>query len=487
VRTPTVFAPLPGGTAASPSNTLPTAAETAFRAKDLLLGDAGAAKRADGLTAALLKQPEPSATLPVASRPRLQATGRAFAHIAQFHPELTAFRRDLHAHPELGFEEVYTSSRVAQALALCGVDEVHTGIGKTGVVGIIKGKAPTANGTRPMVGLRADMDALMMTEQNAFGWKSATSGLMHGCGHDGHTTMLIGAARYLAATRNFAGDAVLIFQPAEEGRGGAKAMIDAGLFERFPVGSVYAMHNWPTLARGVIGLNPGPMMAAADRVTIEVTGKGGHGAHAYLTVDPVLVAAHIITAVQSIVSRNVKAVESAVISLCAMRAGDPGAMSVVPDTATLTGTVRAFDPRVQDLLERRLRELCAGVAQGFGATAKVTYERIYPATINSPAEYALAADVADQLVGPQHVVRDLEPSMGAEDFSFMLQKKPGAYLRIGQGEPSPPDDAATLPTAPATVLGNRFLHNSCYDFDDRILPLGAALFAGIAERALPSA
>jgi amidohydrolase len=412
----------------------------------------------------------------------LQANGRTFAHITRFHPELTAFRRDLHAHPELGFEEVYTAGRVAQALKLCGVDEVHTGIGKTGVVGVIKGRAAAKDSPRRLIGLRADMDALMMTEHNTFGWRSATGGLMHGCGHDGHTTMLIGAARYLAATRQFAGDAVLVFQPAEEGRGGAAAMIRDGLFDRFPVDAIYAMHNWPSLARGVFGLNAGPMMAAADRVTIEVTGKGGHGAHAYLTVDPVLVAAHIITAVQSIVSRNVKAIDSAVISLCAMQAGDPGAMSVVPDTATLTGTVRAFDAAVQDLVERRLRELCAGVARGFGATAEVTYERIYPATINSRAESALAASVADQLVGPQNVVRDLEPSMGSEDFSFMLQKKPGAYLRIGQGDPGLDTAISNGQAAPA---GNRFLHNSCYDFDDRILPLGSALFAGIVERSLP--
>jgi amidohydrolase len=417
---------------------------------------------------------------------RLQATGRAFAAITQFHPELTAFRRDLHAHPELGFEEVYTAGRIAAALKLFGVDELHTGMGKTGIVAVIKGADPQAaaraGGVMPMVGLRADMDALPMTEQGDMQWKSAKPGLMHGCGHDGHTAMLIGAARYLAATRQFAGDAVLVFQPAEEGRGGAAAMIRDGLFERFPVSSIYAMHNWPSLPRGVIGLNSGPMMAAADRVTIVVTGKGGHGAHAYLAIDPVLVAAHIITAVQSIVSRNVKAIDSAVISLCAMQAGNSAAISVVPDTATLTGTVRAFDSKVQDLLERRLRELCSGVAQGFGATATVTYERIYPATINTRNEAALAAAVADQLVGPHNVVRDLEPSMGAEDFSFMLQRKPGAYLRIGQGEPVAPASRSRKAKAPPPT---RFLHSSCYDFDDRILPLGAALFAGIVERALP--
>ena len=421
------------------------------------------------------------------SPPALRANGRVFAQIAQFHPELTAFRRDLHAHPELGFEEVYTSSRVVHALKLCGVDEVHTGIGKTGIVAIIKGQQPALASSsdaaaRPMVGLRADMDALPMTEHNEFGWKSAKSGLMHGCGHDGHTTMLVGAAHYLAQTRNFAGDAVLVFQPAEEGLGGAAAMIQDGLFERFPVQAIYAMHNWPAMRPGTIGINAGPMMAAADRITIEITGKGGHGAHAYLTVDPILVAAHIITAVQSIVSRNVKAMDNAVVSLCAMQAGDLGAMSVVPGSATLVGTVRTFKPEVQDLIERRLRQLCTAVAEGFGATATLTYERIYPATINSPAEYTLATRVAEQLVGPENVVPNLEPSMGSEDFSFMLKEKPGAYLRLGQGEQLPDGRGGFV-----GGVGSRFLHNSCYDFNDSVLPLGAALFAGIVERSLPLA
>ncbi len=417
-----------------------------------------------------------------ASRSTLTAGGRAFAHINRFHPELTAFRRDLHAHPELGFEEVYTSGRVAEALTLCGVDTVHRGIGKTGVVAVIRGRqaARAVAGVNPTVALRADMDALTMTEHNTFGWKSSRPGVMHGCGHDGHTTMLVGAARYLAETRNFSGNAVLVFQPAEEGRGGAQAMINDGLFERFPVQAIYAMHNWPAMQPGTIGLNAGPMMAAADRITITVTGKGGHGAHAYLTVDPIVAAAHIITAVQSIVSRNVKAMDSAVISICAVQAGDVGAMSVVPDTATLVGTVRTFKPYVQDMVERRLHELCAAVAQGFGATATVKYERIYPATINSPTEFALAAAVADQLVGPHNVVRDLEPSMGAEDFSFMLKVKPGAYLRLGQGEKIP--DGTNASTA---GTGSRFLHNSCYDFNDSVLPLGSALFAGLVERSLP--
>jgi hippurate hydrolase len=394
---------------------------------------------------------------------------RAFAHIAAFHPELTALRRDLHAHPELGFEEIYTAKRVVEALKVCGVDAIHQGIGKTGVVALIRGRG--AAGADAMVGLRADMDALPMPEHNEFAWRSTTQGRMHGCGHDGHTAMLVGAARYLCETRNFAGTAVLIFQPGEEGYAGAKAMMDDGLFERFPVRSVFAMHNWPAMPAGTIGINPGPMMAAADRVSIEITGRGGHGAHAYQTVDPVLVAAHIITAVQSIVSRNVKAVDSAVISLCAMQAGDLGAMSVVPGSATLVGTVRTFNPVVQDLLERRLHELCTAVAQAFGATATVTFERMYPATINTPAEAQFAGDVACTLVGEDKVERNLEPSMGAEDFSFMLQAKPGAYLRLGQGD--------------VNGKGSCGLHNNRYDFNDDVLPLGAALHASLVEQALP--
>ncbi|HWP11179.1 MAG TPA: M20 aminoacylase family protein [Ramlibacter sp.] len=397
--------------------------------------------------------------------PRLKVGGRAFAHIARFLPELTALRRDLHAHPELGFEEIYTGGRVQEALKLCGVDELHTGIGKTGIVAVIKGQRSTS---ARMVGLRADMDALTMTEQNDFAWKSSKHGMMHGCGHDGHTAMLVGAARYLAETRNFDGTAVLVFQPGEEGFAGAERMIEDGLFQRFPVEAIYAMHNWPAMKPGTVGINPGPMMAAADRVTIEITGRGGHGAHAYLAIDPVVVAAHIITAVQSIVSRNVRPIDGAVISLCAMHAGDPGAMSVIPDKATLVGTVRTFRPEVQALIERRLAELSSAVALGLGATAAVRYERIYPATINSPAEANFAADVAESLVGADHVVRDMEPSMGAEDFSFMLQSKPGAYMRIGQGGE-----------------GSCFLHNGRYDFNDDILPLGSALHASIIEQSMP--
>ena len=396
---------------------------------------------------------------------RIRAHGRAFAHIAALHPELTALRRELHAHPELGFEEHYTARRVVESLKICGVDEIHTQIGKTGVVALIHGSRRDSG---RMIGLRADMDALPMNELNDFAWKSTRAGLMHGCGHDGHTTMLIGAARYLAETRRFDGTAVLIFQPGEEGFAGAKAMIEDGLFERFPVQSVYAMHNWPQMRPGTVGVNPGPMMAAADRITIEVTGKGGHGAHPYLTVDPVLVSAHIITAVQSIVSRNVRAIDNAVISLCSMQAGDPGAFSVVPGKATMVGTVRTFSPEIQSLVERRLNEVCSGVALGLGASAHVRYERIYPATINTPDEARFATRVARDLVGDEHVDAEMDPSMGAEDFSFMLQVKPGAYLRLGQGGE-----------------GSCFLHNSRYDFNDEVLPLGAALHASLIEQGMP--
>jgi amidohydrolase len=388
----------------------------------------------------------------------------AYRRLAAWHGELTAFRRDLHAHPELGFEERRTAARVVQALRVAGVDEIHEGIGRTGVVGVVRGR----RGSSPRaVGLRADMDALPLVEENDFAWRSASRGLMHGCGHDGHTTMLVGAARYLAATRDFDGTAVLIFQPGEEGFAGAKAMIDDGLFDRFPVESVYAMHNWPSLPAGTIGVNPGPMMAAADRIEITIQGRGGHAAHPYLAIDPVLVAAHIITAAQSLVSRNVSPIDNAVVSLCSMHAGEPTAYSVIPREARLVGTVRTFRREVQDMIEDRLGRLVESVALGFGATARLKYIRSYPATINSEREAVFAADVAASLVGEAHVVRELAPSMGAEDFSFMLQVKPGAYLRLGQGGE-----------------GSCFLHNSRYDFNDDVLPLGAALFASLVERSL---
>jgi amidohydrolase len=395
---------------------------------------------------------------------RAQASG-AYRRLVDWHGELTAFRRDLHAHPEIGFEEHRTARRVVEALRASGIEDIHTGIGRTGVVAVIEGR--TLHSGRS-IGLRADMDALPMTEENEFSWRSSTRGLMHGCGHDGHVTMLVGAARHLAGTRNFDGRVVLIFQPGEEGFAGAKAMIDDGLFDRFPVQSVYAMHNWPQLPAGTIGVNAGPMMAASDRIDITVHGRGGHGAHPYLAIDPVLVAAHIITAAQSLVSRNVNPLDAAVVSLCALQAGDLNAMSVIPRECKLTGTVRTFRREVQDMIEERLGRLVDSVAMAFGATATLNYQRNYPATINTPAEAQFAGDVAASLVGEDKVVRNLPPSMGAEDFSFMLQTKPGAYLRLGQGGE-----------------GGCFLHNSRYDFNDEVLPLGAALFATLAERAMP--
>ncbi len=396
---------------------------------------------------------------------RLSANSRVFAHIAKFHPELTAFRRDLHVHPELGFEEVYTSKRVAEALKLCGVDEIHTNIGITGVVGVVRGKL--GSGQR-MIGLRADMDALPMTEHNEFAWKSSKPGLMHGCGHDGHTAMLVGAARYLAETRNFAGTAILIFQPGEEGYAGARAMMQDGLFERFPCDEVYAIHNSPETALGVIGITPGPMQAAVDRIEIVVTGKGGHGARPQNCIDPVLVAAHIITAAQSIASRNVAAIDQVVLSICSVQGGNPGAMSVIPGQVTMVGTVRTYHADIQDRVEARLRALCESIAAGFGASAHLVYERVYPATINTLPEAEFASNVAASLVGEARVMRNMPPSMGGEDFSFMLQAKPGAYMRLGQGG-----------------RDGCYLHNSRYDFNDDILPLGSALHASLIEQAMP--
>ena len=387
------------------------------------------------------------------------------AAIVPHHEGLTALRRDLHANPELGFQEHRTSALVAERLRELGA-EVHTGIGKTGVVGVIHG-ANAKSGRS--IGLRADMDALPITEENEFAYRSTKSGLMHACGHDGHTTMLIGAAQYLATTRNFDGTVYLIFQPGEEGYAGAKAMIDDGLFERFPADEVYALHNWPALPAGQIGLNPGSMMSSADRVEITVCGKGGHGAHPHLTVDPVVVAAHIITAAQSIVARNVAPLDNAVVSLCSVQAGSPGAFTVVPREAKLTGTVRTSSVDTREMIEQRLADLVEATARAFGAEAKVVYERIYPATINHAPQAQFAGDVAASLVGEDNVVRNLPPSMGAEDFSFMLQAKPGCYLRLGQsGGPS-----------------NCFLHNTRYDFNDAVIPLGSAFFSALAERRMP--
>ncbi len=393
------------------------------------------------------------------------ATPSPIENLRQDHAALTALRRDLHAHPELGFEEHRTVEVVTRELAALDV-EYHAGIGRTGVVAVIPGRSTAS---RRSIGLRADMDALPMHEENDFPHVSRFKGRMHGCGHDGHTTMLLGAARYLARTRRFDGTAYLIFQPGEEGFGGGKAMIDDGLFERFPADQIYALHNWPGLPPGKIAVRPGPMMAAADRIEIHIEGRGGHGAHPQQVIDPVLVAGHVITAAQSIVSRNVSPIDTAVVSLCAMHAGNLAAMSVVPRDARLVGTVRTFRAQTQTHIEARLRELVHSIAAAFGATATLKYERMYPATINTAREAEFAASVADSLVGPENVVRDLEPSMGSEDFSFMLQKRPGAYARLGQGG----------------AEGGCFLHNTRYDFNDEVIPLGAGYLAALAEAAMP--
>jgi hippurate hydrolase len=393
--------------------------------------------------------------------------GNPVPRIEAWHAEYSALRRDLHMHPELGFEEHRTARIVCERLAALGIEH-HAGIGRTGVVAVIRGRADTGGRA---VGLRADMDALPMQEENAFAHKSRYDGRMHGCGHDGHTTMLLAAARYLHETRNFDGTAYLIFQPGEEGYAGAKAMIEDGLFERFPAEQVFALHNWPALPAGRIGITPGPAMAAADRIEITIDGRGGHGAHPHAAIDPVLVAGHIITAVQSIVSRNVSPIDTAVVSLCAMQAGNPGAMSVIPSHAKLVGTVRTFRPATQDMIERRLAEMVPSIAAAFGATATIEYVRVYPATVNHDREAEFAATVAEALVGSGNVVRNLDPSMGSEDFSFMLQAKPGAFARLGQGG----------------AESGCFLHNSTYDFNDAVIPLGAGYLAALAESAMPLA
>ena len=386
-------------------------------------------------------------------------------HIHRWHADFITLRRDLHMHPELGFEEHRTARIVCERLTALGIEH-HAGIGRTGVVAVVRGRGDRSGRA---IGLRADMDALPMQEENEFAHKSRHDGRMHGCGHDGHTTMLLAAARYLAETRNFDGTAFLIFQPGEEGYAGAKVMIEDGLFERFPADEVYALHNWPGLPPGRIGLTPGPAMAAADRIEIAIDGRGGHGAHPHAAIDPVLVAGHIITAAQSIVSRNVSPIDTAVVSLCSMQAGNPDAMSVIPAHAKLVGTVRTFRPATQDMIERRLHELVPAIAAAFGATATLQYERVYPATINHAAQAEFAATVAEALVGRDNVVRNLDPSMGSEDFAFMLQEKPGAYVRLGQGGGE----------------SGCFLHNSKYDFNDAVIPLGAGYLAALAETAMP--
>ncbi|MDB5410294.1 MAG: putative hydrolase [Rhodospirillales bacterium] len=378
--------------------------------------------------------------------------------IAEFHADMRQWRRDIHAHPETAFEEHRTSETVATLLAEFGI-AVHRGLGGTGVVGTVEGRLA---GSRAIM-LRADMDALHIHEKNGFAHASQHGGKMHACGHDGHTAMLLGAARYLAETRNFAGKVHLVFQPAEESQGGGRRMIEDGLFAKFPADSVFGMHNWPGLPAGEFAVRPGPMMASSDHVEIVVTGKGGHAAMPHLTVDPILAASQIVVALQTIVSRNVHPLEGAVVTVTQFHAGD--SWNVIPPDVLLRGTARAFQPAVRDILEQRIQALAEGIAAAHGASAAVRYERHYPSTINSEAETALAAATLDEIVGPARVRRDMLPSMGAEDFSFMLRERPGSYVWIGNGE-------------------GDGLHHPAYDFNDEILPLGASYWARLAERLL---
>jgi hippurate hydrolase len=390
---------------------------------------------------------------------------RTVDHIRRFHAELKSIRHDLHAHPELGFEEQRTSAIVAEKLAAWGID-VHRGLAKTGVVGVVRGKK-TSSGRA--LGLRADMDCLPMHETGHVPYRSRHEGRMHACGHDGHTTMLLGAARYLAETRDFDGIAYLIFQPAEEGGGGGQAMVEEGLFERFPANEVYALHNWPSLPPGRIAVRAGPMMAATDEIQITVRGKGGHGAMPHLVVDPVVAVAHVITALQTIASRNVSPVDAVVVSVCSMQTSQLGAYNVIPDSVKLIGTVRSFRPETRDLAEARVREIVASVARALGASAEIDYRRGYPATVNSEREAAFAAAVGERVFGSGNVVRDADPTMGGEDFSYMLLARPGAYIWLGQGG------------GPSGC----FLHNPNYDFNDDIIPWGAGYLAALVEEALP--
>jgi len=384
--------------------------------------------------------------------------------IRGYHAELTEIRRDLHANPELAFEETRTSSLVVEYLKKLGI-EVHTGLAKTGVVGVIRGKKSGGRG----IALRADMDCLPLHESNSFDYKSRVQGRMHACGHDGHTTMLLGAARYLAETRNFDGTAYLIFQPAEEGGGGGEVMVKEGLFERFPASEVYALHNWPGLPPGKIAVGAGPMMAATDEVQITVRGKGGHAALPHLAVDPVVATAHVITALQTVASRNVEPVDAIVVSVCAMQTSQLGAYNVIPDSVKLMGTVRTFRPETRTLAEKRINEIVQGVAAALGASAEIDYRRGYPATVNNAREAEFAARVGERIFGAGGVVRDPDPTMGGEDFSYMLQARPGAYVFLGQGG----------------LAGGCMLHNPNYDFNDEVIPLGAGYLAALVEESLP--
>jgi len=382
--------------------------------------------------------------------------------ILETHAEMAEWRHDLHAHPEAAFEEQRTAAVVAQKLESFGLS-VHRGLGRTGVVGTL-----SAGSGRRSIGLRADMDALHIHEKNAFAHRSRHDGKMHACGHDGHTAMLLGAAKYLSGSRNFDGIVHFIFQPAEENEGGGREMVEQGLFEKFPCEAVYGMHNWPGMPVGQFGWRAGPTMASFDIFEIELTGRGSHAALPHTGIDPIVAASALVQALQTIASRNVDPVEPAVVSVTQLHAGDT--WNVIPDSAMVRGTTRAFRPEVQDMLERRLREICAGIAASHGVRVNVRYERRYPPLINAAAQAAICAAVMEKMVGAENVVH-VAPTMGAEDFAFMLQAKAGCYVFIGNG----PSE------------GGCMLHNPHYDFNDQILPLGASYWVNLVEHVLARA
>ncbi len=389
--------------------------------------------------------------------------------IAEFHADMTEWRRDLHRHPELALRETRTSAVVQERLRSFGVDEVHAGLAGTGVVGVIRGVHPAGNGAARAIGLRADMDALPIQEETGAEWASQTPGVMHACGHDGHTTMLLGAARYLAETRNFAGTVYVIFQPAEENKGGGQIMVEQGLFEQFPMQQVYGLHNWPALPAGVFQWRDGPIMAAVANIEITVTGRGAHGAQPHTGIDPIVVSAAIVQALQTIVARNVEPAQSGVVTVGSIQGGH--IYNVIPETVRMLGTARWFDPAVGDTLEARLRRLATSIAEGFGAQADVLFDRTYPATVNDPAAMALARRAAETVQGAAAVEHMERPTMGGEDFSFMLNAKQGAYIMLGAGRGA----------------GDAMVHHPKYDFNDSILPVGASYWATLAEQLLPRA
>lgn len=380
--------------------------------------------------------------------------------VADLHADITGWRRDLHMHPELMYDVHRTAGSVAEKLKAFGCDEVVTGLGRTGVVGVIRGRKGSSGRA---IGLRADMDALPIEEATNLPYESTVPGKMHACGHDGHTAMLLGAARYLADTRNFDGIAVVIFQPAEEGGGGGKAMVEDGLMDRFGIGEVYGMHNYPGMPVGSFGIRAGAMMAAADALTIDIEGVGAHAARPHLGVDTVLVGAQIINAIQSVVSRNVDPLKSAVVSICMFRAGNTD--NVIPQTVQLRGTARSLAGDVRELLEKRLPVLVENTAAAYGAKATLTYRRGYPVLVNHEQQTGFAASVAGQIAGDDKVDTTLPPMMGAEDFSFMLNARPGAFIWIGNG-------------------ASAGLHHPAYNFNDDAIPFGTSYWVKLVETAL---